>query len=145
MTTTAPALPALDAAIDEAQYVWRTHCIDRGILNADVSPWEPTSAPDGTPMLTGQATGRDALLLVQSMTALGRFALDKPGDQPPLLDVSAPGRVACVWRTGGVWVSLWAAEPIRPAVRPSPAPRRASAPAGRLLRWLDSSKPTPAA
>ena len=142
MTTTAPCQTV---AADEAHLAWYWHAGRHGIRNVHVTPWEHVTAPDGTPMITAEAVGGEALLLVQSLNSEGVFTLDEPSDVRPRLDVSVPGRVACVWRTDGVWVSLWAAEPTPPAVRPSPAPRRASAPAGRLLRWLDSSKPTPAA
>ena len=128
MTATAPTMPSLADAIDEAQYVWRTHCVVAGIFDADVMPWQHETTPDGTPMVTAQATGTEALILVKSLTGDGPFVLDKPGDQPPFLDVSVPGRVACVWRTGGVWVSLWAAEPAASAVPPSPDPECADVP-----------------
>jgi hypothetical protein len=42
-----------------------------------------------------------------------------------------PGRVVCVWRTGGVWVELWHHD--RPtAVVPTPAVMPQSRPSGRL-------------
>jgi hypothetical protein len=53
----------------------------------------------------------------------------QPGDQIPQLDVTVPGRVAVVWRTGGVWVELWhpdtATAPVAP-VEPRPLARRAT-------------------
>lgn len=101
--------------------------------------WTAHRLEDGALFLSGRVDGP------HSGRALHRFADHQagylanrpqtPGDQLPTLDVSVPGRVAVVWRTGGVWVELWhpdpqptptapvaPVEPARPVVRPRPTP-----------------------
>lgn len=105
-TTTLPLhdLPtAAQAARLEAEHLWAyTHRL---------TPWTAHRLDDGSITLSAEITSRGGTLVLAEFAAraYGHFE-GRPrtaGDQLPALDVSVPGREACVWRTGGVWVELW--------------------------------------
>ncbi|MFD8384300.1 hypothetical protein ACFV2X_38260 [Streptomyces sp. NPDC059679] len=111
MTSTAPLTetPSTIRARRDAARAWYSH----QPATPPITVWALTGTPTGQPMLTAQAYGLGAY------EALHRFASDASecprtsgsnGDQEPVMDFSEPGRVSCVWRTGGVWVCLWATE-----------------------------------
>ncbi|MEU1908428.1 hypothetical protein [Streptomyces hygroscopicus] len=112
-STVQPALtetPSTLRARRDAARAWYSHQPATPAITA----WTLTGTPSGQPMLTAQVYGSGA------REALHRFASEAsecprtaggPGDQEPLVDFTEPGRVMCVWRTGGVWACLWAKEP----------------------------------
>ncbi|MGW5691503.1 hypothetical protein ACWEWX_11230 [Streptomyces asiaticus] len=141
----ATVAPSRSVVIDDVDITLRRFASFHGIQDAAVLSWEHATAADGAPMVTAEVTGSEALILVKSFTSDGLIAPHRTGDVRPLLDVSVPGRMACVWRTGGVWVSLWALEPETPALPPSPAPERAEAAVGRFRSFFGPTYPTHAA
>jgi hypothetical protein len=141
-TSTRALSPA--AACDAADYACRRHAQFHGIQDAMTGPWTVTTAEDGTPMVAARVTGTEALILVRSFTADNMLILGQRGDVRPLLDVSEDGRTACVWRTGGVWVSLWAEEPATPMVplpQSSLEPEQVAAVASRWRRLFGPATP----
>lgn len=94
---------AAQAARLEAEHLWAyTHRL---------TPWTAYQLDDGTITLSAQITTRGGTLVLAEFAARAYDHFEgRPrtaGDQLPALDVSVPGREACVWRTGGVWVELW--------------------------------------
>ena len=72
--------------------------------------WQATHAADGTLMLSARIDGPNpGRALHQFADRQSQFLANRPepGDRLPVLDVSAEGREACVWRTQGVWVEIW--------------------------------------
>lgn len=112
----------IDYARDHAESAWRSHTRFHGYTDAPAAAWDVTTAPDGQPMVTCRVDGTEAREALETFAGGGILALLFSGDQRPVIDFGEPGRVACVWRTDGVWVSLWAAEPTAPAPVPAPAP-----------------------
>lgn len=137
----------VDYAREHAESAWRSHLRFHGYWDAPATAWDVTTAPDGQPMLTCRVDGAEALEALETFGGDGG-ALLFAGDQRPFMDLTEPGRVACVWRTDGVWVSLWAAEPAAPAPLLSPAPplppmppQRVKAPTSRLRRFFRPTTP----
>ena len=120
---------AAQAARLETEHLWAR----RTRLGA----WQAHRLEGGTISLSVQVHDRHAWQKLTEFTASACVYFDgRPrtsGDQGPHLDVTVPGRVAVVWRTGGVWVELWhpdpataPTEPVEPATpvvkaRPTPA------------------------
>lgn len=113
--------PAVHEARAHAERSWQLS-IQYTKLLADLTDWEKSSAADGSPLLTARVSGPDQekalLAFINGTTAV---VLDtRAAHQRPSIDFSVPGRVVCLWRTGGVWVEMW--HPAAPAQkRPSPA------------------------
>ncbi|MFF6866705.1 hypothetical protein [Streptomyces ardesiacus] len=110
--------------------------------------WTASRLNEGSLFLSARITG------AEPGRALHRFAdrhagyLSRrphaPGDQLPTLDVSVPGREACVWRAGGVWVELWHPTPTPAAPGPPEArPARRGLPGARLPFGRRSKTSTP--
>lgn len=114
----------------EAEHLWAyTHRL---------TPWTAYRLNDGSITLSAQITSRGGTLVLAELAARACDHFEgRPrtaGDQLPALDVSVPGREACVWRTGGVWVELWHPIPAPAAVdRPEPRPAGTSRPPRRGL------------
>jgi hypothetical protein len=115
--------------------------------------WNASRLDDGTLFLSALITGHNPGRALQQFADRHAGYLSRrpqaPGDQLPALDVSVPGREACVWRTGGVWVELWhptAPAPVdRPEARPagSVRPPRRGLPGARLPFGRRSKTSTP--
>lgn len=89
--------------------------------------WQAVRMDDGSLLLSARIDGpnpggalhqfadRQSMYLANRMHGLG--------DRLPVLDVSVPGREACVWRMDGVWVELWCPDTVTtPPVVPEPVP-----------------------
>lgn len=88
--------------------------------------WQETRTDDGTLLLSARVDGPNpGGALHQFADRQAQFLANRsllPGDQLPALDVSVPGREACVWRTDGVWVELWRPDTASSVPEPVPAP-----------------------
>jgi hypothetical protein len=72
-------------------------------------------------MLSALVLGPDAVEALALFAVAGAATYAPEGArQIPHLDIGVPGRVACVWQSGGVWVELW--HPDTGADLPQPAP-----------------------
>ncbi|EFL29433.1 hypothetical protein SSOG_09147 [Streptomyces himastatinicus ATCC 53653] len=144
MTTPITALtPSFAAIRDDAEFTWAQHARLHGFAHAVITAWEPVAtAPDGQLILSGRVDGPCPVEQLRSFADKNMLVQGYAGDLRPFMDLAEPGRVAVVWRTGGVWVSLWTPEPPPPPTAPSPDPVDVPQPGGRLLHWLnpDTSK-----
>lgn len=105
---------------------------------ADLGSWAVERADGDRLMVSTEVAGPRAVEAMHAFTAANPLVLLNPDDRAPMVSYAVPGRVECVWRTRGVWVSLWAAEPAQHPICPapaSPAPERAATPF-RRLRWF---------
>ncbi|MCX5000923.1 hypothetical protein [Streptomyces longwoodensis] len=118
---------------DAAQNAWKNfrtgktedrHAAD---LNADLGPWDRANGAMG-PLLSARVDGPDALEAVHRFGTSNAVTYSSTGARcRPTLDYTVPGRTACVWQSGGVWLELWA---------PDTAPQAAvQAPPKRPGRW----------
>jgi hypothetical protein len=122
------------AAQADTMGIWNYRLTQKGRPTVPIR-WTETTAADGSPLLSGRIdspTAEEALLRFVREGSLG-LAYEAGPCQQPTLDDSVPGRTACVWRTGGVWVELWHPDTM-PA--PTPAVMPARAPASRLAALL---------
>lgn len=124
----------VDDAFDHAQFAWSNHLLARGYRDAPSIAWMVTETSDGQPMVTSRVVGSEAIEALEAFAGKGGVPLGGEDNQRPTVDYSEPGRVACVWRDNGVWVSLWAVEP--PAPCPSPEPERTEVPPRRPCRMI---------
>lgn len=105
---------------------WRTATTS---WRASLAPWTTSRTSDGDLMVSAEVRGEDAPVALREFTHTHSMLLERrpdrhPEDLLPVLDVADPDRIACVWRTDGVWVQLWHPD-IRPARRrPSRTVRR---------------------
>ncbi|MEU1099328.1 hypothetical protein [Streptomyces sp. NPDC005877] len=138
MSTTA-ADPII--AKHRAAQAWKLHCSSHPRIRSTLGTWTNSTAADGTPMLSCRVTGPDARDALQSWARDHTLFLSSDGDQRPTFDYSVPGRVTCVWRTGGVWIEMWHPDTPKPtpaivaalvASRTSPGILRRFSPSGRL-------------
>lgn len=88
-------------------------------LTATREDWHTTHTSAGV-LLSARVSGEDAARAVQVMTE-GRYRTVPPF-QHAHLDYSVPGRVACVWRSAGVWFELWHDDTVGGPVKTAPAP-----------------------
>ncbi len=128
-----------------AERAWRNFRTGNSIdalgvgLNASIGPWTSSDGPAG-PLLSTEITGADAAAAVRRFAVAGTVTFSRDGHrQIPQLDVAQPGRVACVWQSGGVWVELWCTEQPTPTASSDVEPparttglRAVLAPGGRL-------------
>jgi hypothetical protein len=92
-------------------------------------------------MLSAPVTGSDAAAALERIAAVGDLFGFGSSVYRAQLDFLVPGRVACVWRSNGVWVELWRSDTPSDA----PAPTRAlSGPSGRLPFTRNRKENTPA-
>ncbi|WP_327335867.1 hypothetical protein OG384_04335 [Streptomyces sp. NBC_01324] len=89
----------------------------------ELTDWTTVRLDNGVLLVSARITGPDPAVALREFSVrqeerLGHRVDPAVGDQPPSLDFSVPGRTACVWRLGGVWVEVW--HPGTPA--PAPAP-----------------------
>jgi hypothetical protein len=103
-------------------------------MNAFLGPWTRTNSQAG-PMLSARVLGPDAVEALALFAVAGTTTYAAQGArQIPHLDIGVPGRVACVWQSGGVWVELWhpdtttATSPVQDA----PLPKALGVLGGRL-------------
>lgn len=96
-----------------------------------VPDWRTSTAEDGKPQLSAQVVGEQAQEALHNFASGYPLVLGHDGLRPVV--EYRPGRVVCVWRTGGVWVELW--HPDAPAA-PEPSlavmPKRRFSPSARL-------------
>ncbi|MFI6653233.1 hypothetical protein ACIBI8_37290 [Streptomyces sp. NPDC050529] len=131
---------------------WRDTHPNRACRLEELTDWKAVRLDDGGVLLSARIAGPDPASALQEFAVRQEERLchrvdPTAGDQPPSLDVSVPGRTACVWRLGGAWVEVWhpntpapvPAPPrgVQPVSRPVPAPPRRPAvtvttPSGRL-------------
>lgn len=134
MTTPITSLAPSTASVrDDATIAWDKHAQFHGYRDTVITGWDTTTTPDGEPMLSGRVGGSEAIRQLRSFADMNMLVLGRPGDLRPVLDVSVPGRAGCVWRSGGVWVSLWADEPPPPPT----GPVRAAAYGRRIHHFLN--------
>lgn len=105
-----------------AEFAWDSHARHHG-WTAVIYGWSLHIADDGAPLLVGRVTGPAAEKVLASFAGDSLLILGEQGDQRPTFDYSEPGRVACLWRTGGMWVRLWT--PDASAARQKPLQRPA--------------------
>ncbi|WP_331728760.1 hypothetical protein OG693_39305 (plasmid) [Streptomyces sp. NBC_01259] len=118
----------------------------------ELTDWTTVRLDNGVLLVSARITGPDPAVAlrefgVRQEERLGHRVDPAVGDQPPSLDFSVPGRSACVWRLGGVWVEVWhpdtpvpvpaLSRPAQRVSRPIPTPPRrpavtATTPSGRL-------------
>jgi hypothetical protein len=140
---------ALRAVTEQAVRSWLLFTQERTV-KARLSDWTASRGPDGSPVLTTQIVGPDAVRCLRLFTTEHPLVLGCPGDQRPGFDYSTPGRVACVWRSEGVWVQIWHPD-TDPSPDPSPVPPRSGVrrllqrPSARLPYTRNRRKETPAA
>ncbi|MFD7995581.1 hypothetical protein [Streptomyces mexicanus] len=141
--TTLPSDSALTAAKLHAIHAWTLFTRDRN-LAARVPDWRTSTAPDGSPHLSAEVAGPGAAHALHAFAADYLLILGKPGDVRPQFDYSRPGRISCVWRSGGVWVELWHPEEVAglPAAVPSEPEAGVSRASGRFLFTRRSKKET---
>jgi len=91
--------------------------------------WQATRTVDGSLMLSARIVGPNPeRALHQFADRQAQYLANRPllpGDYLPALDVTVPGREACVWRTDGVWVEIWHPDTTttaQGAPQPVPAP-----------------------
>lgn len=139
MTTHITALtPSFAAIRDDAEFTWAQHARLYGFAHTVITSWEPVAtAPDGQLMLSGRVDGPCPVEQLRSFADKNMLAQGYAGDLRPFMDLAESGRVAVVWRSGGVWVSLWTPEPPPPPTSPPLAPETAPQPGSRLHRWLN--------
>lgn len=141
--TTLPTDSAITAAKLHAIHAWTVFTAERH-LTARVPDWRTTSNPDGSPILSAEVAGPGAAHALRLFAAGADLVLHGPGDVRPQFDYSRPGRISCVWRSGGVWVELWHPEEVAglPAVVPSEPAAGVSRASGRFLFTRRSKKET---
>ncbi|MEU9947047.1 hypothetical protein [Streptomyces sp. NPDC047939] len=121
---------------------WRETHPNRPCRLEELTDWKSVRLDDGGLLLSARIVGPDP------STALREFSVRQEerlchrvdltaGDQPPSLDVSVPGRTACVWRLGGAWVEVW--HPNTPT--PVPAPPRATQAVSRPVPAPPAQRP----
>jgi hypothetical protein len=139
---TVPELhPDVLAAKYDALKVWRQCTLGR---HETLTGWQTTTTADGALWLSAQAQGPEPGPVLKKVAEcqfahITNRAMPGSGHQIPALDVSQEGRTAYVWRTGGVWVEIWHANP--PAT-PEPTPIRPSRPSpATALRGLGARLP----
>lgn len=150
--TTAAYPTAGDAGTVKVQTVkdWHsTHTGQAGRVE-ELTDWATTRLDDGALLVSARVVGPDPAAALEEFgnrhtERLGHRVKPADGDLPPIFDVSVPGRTACVWRVGGVWVEVWHPNTPNPVPGPSrgaqrvprsvPAPPRrtvTASPSGRL-------------
>lgn len=115
--------PAVDVAIAHATRTWTTFVVDRN-HKARLSEWQAGTAVGGAPLVSFEVVGPNAGEALAAFAGIPEFFRPlEPGDLRPFFDYDTPGRTACVWSAGGVWVELWHPDtaPIAPAA-PEPVP-----------------------
>lgn len=84
-------------AREHAAKSWQMFAREKG-LTATVPDWQEDTAPDGTPLLSGQVTGRRAVWALERFARDFHVTLHHPGDLCPQFDITQPGRTVLVWR-----------------------------------------------
>lgn len=123
--------PSMDAAIAHAMRSWTTFAVtcDR---KARLAERQVGTAADGSLLASFEVIGKDTETALTAFAGMPEFFRPmEPDDLRPFFDYSVPGREACVWRTGGVWVELWrpdtaSAVPAVPEPVPAPVPVQAA-------------------
>jgi hypothetical protein len=100
-------------------------------FRARLETWQRIDSERG-PLLSARVTGADTAKAVRWIAATNAVQ-DSGVSQQAVIDYSVPGRVACVWRTNGVWVELWHSDP---ADGPGAAPESSVKPAARRAALL---------
>lgn len=119
--------PDAGTAKDQTLKDWRGTHPNRPCRIEELTDWTTVRLDNGSLLVSARIVGPDPGTAlrefgVRQEERLGHRVDPSAGDQPPSLDFSVPGRTACVWRLGGVWVEVW--HPDAPA--PVPAPPRAA-------------------
>lgn len=110
-----------DTAIDHATRSWTTFVVDRN-RNARLSPWKTRTAADGQLLVSFEVVGPDAAPALAAFAGMAEYLRALQSDDlRPVFDYDTPDRVACVWRTAGVWVELWHPD-TPPAAPAAPVP-----------------------
>lgn len=155
MTTSIPTASEITVERMAAERHWNDCRKYLPHLTVSTRPWRFERTEAG-PVWSMEVRGPDMEVL------LGEFAAGVHGISHlgPVLDFDQPGRVACVWQVGGVWLEVWHLDtvtappkptpPDTPATVPAVAPSRRrllSRPGGRLPfpRRTKTQKETPAA
>jgi hypothetical protein len=134
----------LIAVKNRVNRAWRTSC-QYAAVRAELTDWETSRTPDGTPLLSAKITGFQRFHAMRSFGAHGVTLPTETEDgrllpaepQHPVLDYSTPGRIQCEWLETGVWVQLWYPDTALPtpavlAALPKPQLPIAATPSGRL-------------
>ncbi|MER6860779.1 MULTISPECIES: hypothetical protein [Streptomyces] len=112
-------IPAIDpyAVRDQAVHAWLMHATTHR-YDARLTTWTHSVNAAGEPVWSAELAGADVELALPRFASTTRLPLRTDSDVLPGLSVELEGRVAVWWRQGGVWVELWHADPLPPAVTP---------------------------
>ncbi|WP_331760579.1 hypothetical protein OH810_31795 (plasmid) [Streptomyces albidoflavus] len=112
-------IPAVDpyAVRDQAVHAWLMHATTHR-YDARLTTWTHNVNAAGEPVWSAELAGADVETALPRFASTTRLPLRTDSDVLPGLSVELEGRVAVWWRQGGVWVELWHADPLPPAVTP---------------------------
>jgi len=131
-------ISSVDAAREHATKSWQTFTNDRNV-DGPTPVWQESTAPDGSPLVSGRVFGRRAAWALKAFAADFYLTLPHLGDIRPQFDVDVPDRVVLVWRRDGVWVELW-----HPAVAVDrPQPRQAAPEPSMAVQGAPAPAPSP--
>lgn len=111
-----------NTAVDHVLESWKWFTEDRR-RNAHLNAPTQSRATDGGLMVSFRVHGPDAARALETFAGLPEYLRPIGADDlRPVFDYSVPDRVACLWRTAGVWVELWHPETMTAAPAPVPVP-----------------------
>lgn len=132
LNTAPPDVVTPDEAIRSATASWSlSGAPDRH--HAQLKGWTTGTALDGSPMVTAEVTGPEAERAMWTFAGQYPPAAMGPGACKPLFTCHE-GRLECAWRSGGVWVRLWAPEQRHPKPTAPQTPRPATKPPTAAVR-----------
>ncbi|WP_093803955.1 hypothetical protein [Streptomyces sp. Wb2n-11] len=127
-------------ARDDVTLQWTRRMTNKGRMPAPLD-WDTSTAADGSPLVSARIDSPFANSSLLIFVQVGTLVLDESGPcQQPQFDYSIPGRTACLWRTGGVWVELWHPESALAVPAQPAAPALASVRKPRLPRFSPSAR-----
>jgi hypothetical protein len=138
MTTPVLLHPDADAAAEATNREWRRVMTGS---SAYLGRWVALRTATGSLLVSVRVNGPDPATAMRTFASWQSLHLADqsqriPGDQLPTYDYAQPGRVACAWRTGGVWVELWHPDTTRARVVSAPVLKKP----GRCLTGLAGAR-----
>ena len=120
------------AAQEEATRLWDRRLDAKGRKPIPLEWSEPITAADGSPLVSARVDSPfAATALTEFMRADAVVFNPSTWTRQPTFDYDVPGRTACLWRSGGVWVELWHPESALAVPGPPAAPVPAATPKPR--------------